>query len=252
MQWLVVLLLAGTASARHSFYGDSERGWYYFEQKEEEAEPPKAHPHLMQSFQDPQQALEAFQKELETRKVTLVMRPTVENAKKYIEWQKNMMDNATEVSRVWQIALMRNPSLDSRLEHPIGQQAIQIRHDQKAESTKKKLQEFSRHFTLYVFVKDGCPYCAAFEPVLDAFAKEWGFQVKAIGLDGSRSAFFPTENAPAMVQELGIKNAPTVIAIHAPLKLALPLSVGFVSTEELVRNTIMLYDNIVDFKGDAP
>jgi conjugal transfer pilus assembly protein TraF len=234
-------------AGNHSFYNDSERGWYYFEQLHKKnptaTTSPLPREHVFQQ-------LEAVQKELELRKATLVMKPTVENARDYISFQTKVFENASQVSRVWQMALLQHPELDSRIQHPISQQASQIKYDEDADKSKKKLEEFARHFTLILFFKESCRYCQAFNPVLASFAEQYQFKVQAISIDGSKNETFKTEYNQKLIEDLGIETTPTLIAYNAAHQLHIPVAFGFATTAELTRNILLVYDNITNFQGE--
>jgi conjugal transfer pilus assembly protein TraF len=240
----------------YNFYQDAERGWYYFEQSAAQFAKRKdksnRHHHGQPNIEnlqtlDTMQQLDLVQKELEYRKAQLVLYPTVENARHYISFQKSVFDNASKVSEVWQTALIQYPELDSRILHPVSEQAARIKHLEDNKKIEGQITEFARNFELILFYKSSCGYCHAFAPVLQALTKQYGFTLSAISLDGGEIEGIATINHHPLLLKLSkqsIETTPTLIAYNQANQIYLPVTRGFAPEEELRNNIIIIYRNI--------
>ncbi|MEY3106590.1 MAG: hypothetical protein RIT35_756 [Pseudomonadota bacterium] len=240
-----------------SFYDDSERGWYYYEslkkkklkeqkeQDEKQVHSPKNSPQILQQ-------LEQVQQILEIKKAKLVLEPTIENARDFMTYQKRVFDNADQVSKVWQEALLKYPELDSRIENPVDQQAIKIKYAEDDKTESRKINEFAQHFKLILFYKSDCKYCQAFNPILKEFVLKYNFKVTGLNLSqtgltpsGSTYGEFPVEHNRQLAEQLKIASAPMLVAVNLEHNLYIPIAQGYLPENELKRNVLLVYDNIM-------
>lgn len=98
---LMILPLFASASAAQEddlYFGDRERGWFWYQdplpEPEEETEEPLQAAPLPATPEDPQALLQAYQKQLDDAKALAVMRPTDDNVRRYIEVQKEVYDRS--------------------------------------------------------------------------------------------------------------------------------------------------------------
>jgi conjugal transfer pilus assembly protein TraF len=179
-------------------------------------------------------------KELEAKKATLIMKPSVENAKEYIETQTRMFKRADEVSRVWQAALLKYPHLNPRIEAPMNQQAINIKKGIDEEKETEVIKQFAEDYGLIFFFRSDCKYCHAFAEILKVFAETYDFSVEAISMDGGEVAGFASKRDDNLVSKLEIKTAPALMAYSPSKGNIFPVAHGFMSLDELQKNALFV------------
>ena len=227
----LLLLLTQNAIAS-DFYEDSERGWYYYEQQQKKAAS-KTKQSQFQSL-DVMGKLDMIKQELEYRKASLVIHPTLDNARKYIEFQNTVFNNASEVSRIWQVALLKYPELDNKVKNPINAKAIEIKHAEDSKDIDRKIIEFAKNFELILFKTESCSYCKAFMPVIVEFVSIYNFKILHLDI-----------NSP-IAGKLNVTSTPTLIAYNKQNNIYLPVARGFTSFDELKNNIILIYNNITN------
>lgn len=220
------ILLANSAFAG-KFYQDSERGWYYYEhnRKKNKTE------NNFSKLPIPEQ-LEHIQKELDNRKSQMVLYPTIENARNYIEFQNAVFENASQVSKVWQAVLLKYPEFDSRIKNPVNEQALRIKYEEEGKDTNKIINEFAGNFELLLFSSDSCSYCQAFMPIINGFASQHNFKMKILDLNNQ------------LARDLDIQGTPTLIAYNQQNNIYLPVSRGLATIEDLTRNILIIYKSL--------
>jgi len=258
--WLFILFIIGitnSALAENAFYNDRERGWYYHEEfdNKKEEEPKKVAKEGQESkvslreMNDDQvlDTLSSVQKEMQVRQARYTLEPTVENARDFLDYQRLMFKNGEQASEAMQTALLKYPYLDPRIENPISDQAIKIRHIELEEENNIKIKEFAQHFKLIYFFKEGCSYCKEFAPVLERLVKNYDFKIEGINNDGIQPEGFlsNTRRDDNLTSKLNITTYPTLVAYNAQNNIYLPVSRGFLPTQDLERNIVHVYSHIV-------
>ena len=258
--WLFILFIScitNSANAENAFYNDRERGWYYHEEfdQDKEEKPKKLVEDSQKSkvslrdMNDDQvlDTLSSVKKEMEVRQARYTLEPTVENAHDFLDYQRLMFKNGEQASEAMQTALLKYPHLDPRIENPISDQAIKIKHVESEEENNTKIKEFAQHFKLIYFFKEGCSYCKEFTPVLERLVKNYDFKIEGINNDGMQPEGFlsNTRRDDDLTSKLNITTYPTLIAYNAQNNIYLPISRGFLPTHDLKLNIIHVYSHIV-------
>ena len=255
---LVLLLVIGLNNfclAENAFYNDRERGWYYHEDLEKpekkQAKNELTHTKLSLQEMNADQVLETLasvQKEMQVRQARYTLEPNVENARNFLDYQQLMFKNSNQAGEAMQTALLKYPYLDPRIENPISQQAIKIKSVEFEKTNDLKIKEFAQHFKLLYFFKESCPYCQEFQPVLERLALNYSFDVEAISSDGKKLASLstiPTRVDNSLTTKLNITTYPTIIAYNQQNNIYLPVSRGFLPTDDLKLNILHVYEHIV-------
>lgn len=258
--WLFILFIncvTNSAIAENAFYNDRERGWYYHEKfdKEKDKKPKKPLEDTQKSkvslreMNDDQvlDTLSSVQKEMQVRQARYTLEPTVENARDFLEYQRLMFKNGEQASEVMQTALLKYPHLNPRLEDPTSEQAIKIKNSELEKENDAKIKEFAQHFKLIYFFKEECSYCQEFRPVLERLVKDYEFEIEAISNDVVKSEGFliNTRRDDDLASKLNITTYPSLIAYNAQNNIYLPISRGFLPTQDLKLNIIHVYSHIV-------
>ena len=247
---LLNILAANYAWAENIFYNDRERGWYFGESFAVEKKPQPTRKNLSEMNADQVlETLNAVQKEMQVRQARFTLEPTVENTRAFLDYQRLMFKNGSEASEAMKTVLIKYPYLDSRLENPINQQAIQIQTLESKAANDLKIKEFAQNFKLYYFFKSNCPYCQAFQPVLEKLGKVYGFKIEAIGHEGNKlenTDSISTRIDNTLASKLNITTYPTIIAYNNQNNIYLPISRGFLPLEDLKLNILHVYSHIVN------
>lgn len=248
----LVVLLANAALAENKFYNDRERGWYYHEEldKKNKEKPKTKEPKKSLREMDDDQVLStlsAVQKEMQVRQARYTLEPTLENARDFLDYQRLMFKNGEQASEAMQTALLKYPYLDPRIDNPISEQGIKIKALETEQANDDKIKEFAQHFKLIYFFKEGCSYCLEFKPVLEKIVKDYDFKIEAINNDGIKPEGFliDTRRDDDLTRKLNITTYPTLIAYNAQNNIYLPISRGFMPSQDLKRNISHVYSHIV-------
>ena len=251
---VIILLTTNLSLAENSFYNDRERGWYFHESFEadkakKEQKPLPVRKTLREMDADQVlETLENVQKEMQVRQARYTLEPTLENARDFLDYQRLMFKNGSQAGEAMKTALIKYPYLDSRLENPIHSQAIKINTLEANAANDIKIKEFAQHFKLLYFFKADCRYCQEFKPVLEQLIKTYGFEVEAISGDGKKlesSAPIVTRIDNGLATKLQVTTYPTIIAYNHQNNIYLPVSRGFLPTEDLKLNILHVYSHIV-------
>ena len=258
--YMIFIFMSNVSMAENIFYNDRERGWYYREcisceesnkigktKNFKSAKQPKLSLREMDGSQV-LETLESVQKEMQVRQARFTLEPTLENARDFLDYQRLMFQNGSEAGEAMKTALIKYPYLDSRIESPISQQAIKIKTLESNAANDLKIKEFAQHFKLLYFFKPDCSYCKEFQPVLETIIKNYGFEVEAISSDGKKLdslLSIATRIDNGLSSKLKIETYPTIIAYNQEHNIYLPVSRGFLPTEDLKLNILHVYSHIV-------
>ncbi|MCC2646646.1 MAG: hypothetical protein K0R02_711 [Rickettsiaceae bacterium] len=226
---LTIYGLTYSLHANAGFYDERYRGWLWFEEKikEEESEYKQLTPEQAIAYN------KAFKKKLKGLRYVLFANPTAENLKNYLEFENKMWNNVDKLDSTIRLARYKYPELFDTIKEPTNVQAVKLQRNLNREVMQKNIKDFALKFDLVVFTKESCPYCQAFAPVLDNFAKTYGFKVEAASLDGSESNVFKTAYIPGLAERLKIEAAPTLVAISHDGSQAFEIVRGVVAISEL-------------------
>jgi conjugal transfer pilus assembly protein TraF len=262
--WMAIIFVSNVSMAGNIFYNDRERGWYYRECADCKDQSnisknlnSKKQPKLSLREMDAEQVLETLesvQKEMQVRQARFTLEPNIENARDFLDYQRLMFKNGGEASEVMKTVLIKYPYLDSRIDSPISQQAIKIKTLESNAANDLKIKEFAQHFKLFYFFKPNCSYCKEFQPVLETIIKNYGFEVEAISSDGKKlDSLLPiiTKIDNGLSSKLKVETYPTIIAYNKKHNIYLPVSRGFLPTEDLKNNILHVFKSIVNLSMEV-
>jgi thiol-disulfide isomerase/thioredoxin len=226
--------------AKNSFYDDRYRGWLWYENKPEFKPNRKIQNRSQQITPAEARAeIEQFAKELEELKFMMLARPTVENIKAYRDKEKAMWRQAEILHDAWDMANLLYPDQLDLINNPLNVHAVKVKRELESTKADEQIREMAKSFDLVLFFSSSCKYCQLLSPVLKSFGQQYGFNIEAISNDGSKHEYFRTENRPELIERLGIKAFPTVIAISHDSKTAFELIRGYVSISELREYSVL-------------
>lgn len=241
-----LLCLATNASAKSNFLNERYRGWLWFENKDK-GEAAKGYDRgnnqsLDISPKEAKEEIERFAKELEELKFMMLARPTAENVKAYRDKEKQMWDQAEALHEAWDLANLLYPQQRDLINNPVNVHGVKAKRAMQEEENTEKLKKLAQDFELVLFFSHSCGYCKLLSPVLKNFGEQYGFNIAAVSREGSKHEYFNTANKPELIDLLGIKAFPTVIAVSHDAKVAFELIRGYVSGSELEEYGVIAFN----------
>ena len=151
-----------------------------------------------------------------------------------------MMDNAQVLGLNWLMANFLNPDIVDELKNPQNIYGRDIRNQQQQADNRATLQELATKVELFVFRQDNCPHCPTLEKHLSTFATKYGFKVEAVSPDHSQSQYYKTYTSLELIEGLGLKIMPTVIAVVNESRQRFELVRGGVSVVDIEEKALLL------------
>jgi conjugal transfer pilus assembly protein TraF len=244
--WIVLLIalqaLPSIAMASSSFFDERYRGWFWFENKQKNADDSARNQNNRAADITPMEAkaeIEQFAKELEELKFMMLARPSPENVKAYRDKEKQMWDQAETLHDAWDMANLLYPEQRDLINNPVNVHGVKAKRAMQEEENTQKIKELAKDFDLVLFFSDSCKYCALLSPVLKSFGEQYGFRIDAVSSNNVKHEYFKTANAPQLIERLGVTAFPTVIAVSHDSKTAFELIRGYVSISELEEYSLL-------------
>lgn len=210
------------------------RGWHFFDDPVPEPEIETTVPALSAPLSGPEQ-LRQWKKELEDALATAIMTHSRDNVLRYIALQQQTRAKAEAFSKTYTRIFWEQPELGVALEHPASAVGVALDQQLSREKQRAAVRQLANTQGLFFFFKRSCPYCEAQAPILRNFAAQYGLQVMAISLDGSRLAEFPdarTDNGIAA--ELDVRATPAIFMVDPYRRNIMPLAYGLLTESELL------------------
>ena len=233
---------AGNESPR--FWGDTWRGWHFYEDPATEAEPPRSVPAKpagpRAQRRDPRQPelveLERLRQRVEDLRGIAVMRPTEANVRRYMELESKVVAQASTFADVAQRVAWTTPELDPSLQgRPVNAKALEVFEAQQLGDRSRSIAELGRDPVLLFFFRGDCPYCHAFAPTLEAFQGRHGIRVEAVSLDGGAlPGFAAARRDNGVAAALRVTQVPAVYLAQPFTGRIVPIGFGVLSESQLL------------------
>ena len=248
---IFLLLLVSYPALSTTFYDDKARGWFWYEEIQEEVEPlePAPVPTPVQptppTLIAPSEQLKMQGKALENAMATAILTPSPENYVNYLALSKAVQQQAQTFSRGFSQAITQNPTYDYSLESPNNAQAIVANNEQKNEANNATIAELANETAILFFFRSDCPYCHRFAPIVKKFSDFFGFTVIPISLDGEGLPEypFPKENM-ALAHQLNIKVVPAMGLMKPSTNELAIVGFGYSSWSELVKRVLFANEQL--------
>ncbi len=237
---------AGNESPR--FWGDTWRGWHFYEDPAPEPEPPRSVPpkpagppagarDLRREHRPPELVeLERLRKRVEDLRGIAVMRPTEANVRRYMELEAKVVAQASTFADVAQRVAWTTPELDPSLQgRPVNAKALEVFEAQQMGDRSRSIAELGRDHVLLFFFRSDCPYCHAFAPTLEAFQGRHGIRVEAVSLDGGAlPGFAAARRDNGAAAALRVTQVPAVYLAQPFTGRIVPIGFGVLSESQLL------------------
>ncbi len=232
------------AAPKKGFYNDSERGWYWYEEKpknpkEEKQEKKKTLQGKKTIAPSPREILKQQGKHWENALATAVLKPTDENIKNYLHQTTQITAQAQRFSKRFAETLWVNPKYDYSIEHPINTHTNMSKNYKDYNDREKKIKDIAKEKGFLFFFKSDCYYCHLFAPTLKEFSEEYGFNVLPVSIDGKGIKEYPYPNRPnSIMKQLNITTVPALFMIDPNKNQMMPISYGVNSWADLKRKLL--------------
>lgn len=252
-------VLTATPTHSKSFWDKSSEGYWWYRDPPPEVTPlpPPAPPPPALPEPEPQAAtpppappppapepfsVEWLREKTEEYRRRAVNSPTEDNVRAFYYVQRMALDKATRFAEVAQSVVVGDPLLDGNARRPISTFAGNAKSKEAQVEMETLLKSLSARVGLLYFYKSDCKFCEMQAPILQAFAKSYGFHVEAIALDGqpSPSGIFPDFKVnQTLVQRFNITITPTLYMLKPPDGVA-PIAQGAIPLEEIRRRVLIV------------
>lgn len=249
-----LLILVSYPALSVTFYDDKARGWFWYEEIQEDVdeEPLEPAPFISAPMQPmpptlitPTEQLKMQGEALENAMATAILTPSPENYVEYLALSKAVQQQAQTFSRGFSQAITQNPTYDYSLESPNNAQAIIANNEQTNEDNNATIATMANETALLFFFRSDCPYCHRFAPIVKKFSDFFGFTVIPISLDGPGLPEypFPKENL-ALAYQLNIKVVPAVALMKPSTNELAIVGFGYSSWGELVKKMLFASEKL--------
>jgi conjugal transfer pilus assembly protein TraF len=225
----------------HGFYGDRERGYFWYEDPAEVTKKEKPDAENGMKFmletdpeKDPIKALEEYQEQIKKAEAKALLNPTYENVKRFMELNRQNLDRASYYSDVWRRIVWANPDLDYSRVRPSNASANIRYKDIKKVKKSQAVYDIAKTHGIFFFFKGTCDFCHAFAPTLKMFEKKYGLNIMAVSLDGGTLPEYPNPRVDTTVaQKLGVTSVPSIYLFNTKTKQVIPVANTMISLSEL-------------------
>lgn len=240
----VAVKSAPAGSFGSTYWGDSERGWHWYEDPPAEAKPrplptpkPQAPAPPAAAPKPPElAAFEALTQQLEERLKTAFINPTEANVRAYLDLQAVVVEKSSYFADVWQRVVWATPELDPTVTgRPVNAKALETFQQELERQRGANIAALAKTHALFFFFRGECPYCHQFAPYLRAFETKFGLQVVPVSLDGGVLPAFPHARADnGIARTLDIKTVPALYLAEPATGKIVPVGFGVLSEGELM------------------
>jgi len=232
-----------------SLFERGERGWFWYEDPpvEEELEevelsppdpvpPPPPPPEMARTPSPPPLSAAWIRENISALKDKAIDNPTRENILAYLYVQKVAMDKAENFGRAYKTALTSDPILNEA--GKLSSASFRGDRIKKADSIRKTI--FDRlvdQMGLFFFYDKDCADCGVQSGILANLRRLYGVHVTAISLDGSiadASLFDDLLIDEGQAAQMGVKQAPAIVAAIPPDKYSILVQGGGMMRSELI------------------
>ena len=246
----------GTTSRGTSYWSDTWRGWFFYEDPEPEdidastVRPSPPLPAPVKQIRTPRQPVkpaevaefEQLQKALETSRQVAIMRPTEANVRHYMLLEAQVVTQASVFANVAQRIAWSTPDLDPTLHgRPVNAKALEVFESQQQGQRSSSVQSLAQDHVLLFFFRSDCPYCHAFAPTLEAFQRRYGLQVVAISVDGGTlPGFTSARRDNGIARALQVTQVPAVYLAQPYTGRITPIGFGVLSESQLLERITLV------------
>ena len=212
-------------------------GWYWGKSKPVEkknTEKPKIENDTQVLRKSNSDILKDINLEVEEKKATAILEPTIKNITDYVAAQNKVVNLASGFTQMWSQAMLYNPELNYITKHPTDNYTQQIMREDKYKAIKASINIFSQTHG-FLFFYEGNNTISTFQSkIVSNLAAKYGIAIIPVSLNGLPNQYFSQNIADkTKAKMLGVKVAPSLMAMDVKTKKITPLAVGVISEFEL-------------------
>lgn len=210
--------LGSTCGEEGYFYENNPQGWYWKrlcpqrEEEKHEETPSEGEQYKMLKSEEVEIPWEILDRldpseisrlEKEARAIA-VMRPSERNVREYMMYKNWLTGKAKTFTGMTERVAKTDPELASRIAGiPTSAYAKEAQTRVKQEATEEILRGSGRNTALVVMVQEGCVYCKDQVPVVELFARTYGWDVQYIDI----------REKPTLAQTLDVRPVPDLFIV---------------------------------------
>jgi conjugal transfer pilus assembly protein TraF len=137
---------------------------------------------------------------------------------------------------------MADPNLDAISNKPAWTGGVAQLQVSAAKASRETLKKIAKNVGIWFFFRSDCEPCHMQAPVLDAFARTYGFTVFPISLDGgplSGTPFTKYVVDQGQAEKMGVQYTPAIFLAKPP-NVVINLTQGMISMEDMENRVIEL------------
>jgi conjugal transfer pilus assembly protein TraF len=226
------------------FLDEKERGWHWYENPEPEPEEempeppaPPAPPAPPPPPPGPAPLSSEWLKENMPKFLNRAIdEPTHENVAAYLYLQRLALKKADKYSEVVKVVTVKEPWLDANAEQPVSNAGADTGTKMGVEMRTHLLKKLSKDTGILFFFRSDCKYCHLQWPILQMFAKETGFSVMPVTMDGGLLPGMDPSTVQmdqGQSQMFGVQVTPTLFLFQPKTRNTIPISNGMITLDEL-------------------
>jgi conjugal transfer pilus assembly protein TraF len=226
-----------------SWYGKHGEGWFWYKEEQRKSGVEKEINHLENNissqksktyYTEQVDAIGTKNKEIFSR---LIMEPSEDNFRDYVEVMKEVRGKISTLRSLQKTLFLKNPQFDPKVRYPISQDAIAARNLEEKKKITEKLTKMNKRYGLMLFVRNGCPYCDIFEPVVKRLEEKYAFKVLAVSSGGVKEdSLFKLMPDNGIGRQVGASSFPSLYLFEYGREKYYPVAGGAISLEEIERN----------------
>lgn len=166
----------------------------------------------------------------------------LEDERSFLILQDYWLKEAALHGRLNQKALLAYPELDFSVSHPASSLGTKLYDDLKLQKETQILQKIAKQQGLIFFYRSQNPIDVSQIPILDAFAKTYGFSWIGVSVDGKKASSLPDSKIDhGEAEELKLHYFPAIMMVNPKEKTYSPVAYGLVTQDVLSRNVMAVY-----------
>lgn len=217
-----------TDTTSESFFDDSERGWYWYEQLPQEEKDKlkelftKAPPQQEQSQPSKEKikplSVEWFQQNFDKYKHAAMDNPhDTEAMRNYLYLEKYMIDKAVTFGYERQKIVLAEPFLDASSSRPVANFGMKSMSQEASKMRERILEALGENTGIYFFYRSDDVFSEQQAPLIKLLEKKYGFSVMPVSLDGTAPSeeqwdSFLEDNGEA--EAWGVKQVPATFLFN--------------------------------------
>ena len=237
------------------YFGDKERGWFWYEQDpapEESPEPAPAKPVPQEAVKPPQpKADEPAPLSAEWMRINMpkyrdraIDDPTKENVAAYAYVQRVMLDKAERFTSAFQGVVMNDPVLDENTRRPIATFGANAKDEIAQQSKSATMKRLAGMAGLWFFYESTCKFCVKQAEVLKGLQATYGFSILPVAVDGMPLPGSPFKDYMAdngQAKQLGVNTTPALYLVKPGAGGgSIQLGQGLFAMDEIVERSLYL------------